>query len=221
LPTLVTQMVHEPEIPRIGEEMGGDGAVLAEQLQRAHQAAETARLVILVEGVSDQRAVEALARLRRRDLEKEGVVVIPIAGATNIGRFLDLLGPGGYDLRLAGLCDEGEESQFGMALERAALGSSLDRHGLAELGFFVCVRDLEDELIRALGVDAMLSLIESQRQLRRFRSFQNQPAQSHKSTEEQIWRWLGNHKIRYAPLMVEALSPDRVPAPLHEVLTRV
>lgn len=221
-------MIQEPEIgedlrerPQARERMGGVGAVLGEQLERAIKAAETARSVILVEGVSDQRAVEALARRQRRDLERDGVVVIPIAGATNIGRFVDLLGPTGHDLRLAGLCDEREELQFRTALERAGLGSGLDRDDLAHLGFFVCVRDLEEELIRALGADTVLSIMESQLQLRRFRSFQNQPAQSHKSIEEQIWRWLGNHKIRYAPLMVDALPLDRVPRPLEGVLAQV
>jgi hypothetical protein len=67
----------------------------------------------------------------------------------------------------------------------------------------------------------MVELIQSQGQLRRFRSFQNQPAQRHKTIEAQIWRWLGNHKIRYAPLMVDALEPDRVPRPLLGVLDRL
>ena len=53
---------------------------------------------------------------------------------------------------------------------------------------------------------------------RRFRSFQNQPAQREKTIERQIWRWLGNHKISYAPLMVEALDLDRVPEPMQGLL---
>jgi predicted ATP-dependent endonuclease of OLD family len=43
------------------------------------------RAVILVEGVSDQRAVEAVAERRRRDLAAEGVAVVPIGGAQAIG----------------------------------------------------------------------------------------------------------------------------------------
>lgn len=92
---------------------------------------------------------------------------------------------------------------------------------LDSAGFFICVQDLEDELVRALGTDAMLELIESQGHLRGFRSFQNQPAQRHKSNEQQLWRWLGNHKIRYAPLMVDALDLPRVPRPLDSVLDAV
>jgi len=199
--------------------MGGVGAVLAEEIARAHQAGRTAGTVVLVEGVSDRRAIEALAARRRRDLPAEGVMVIPTAGVTNLGRFLELLGPDGYDVRLAGLVDEGEVRQLALALPRIGLGGPLDRGALEAHGFFVCVRDLEDELIRALGTVRMVELIESQGHLRRFHSFQNQPAQRHKTIEQQLWRWLGNHKIRYAPLMVETLDLDRVPAPLDGVLT--
>jgi hypothetical protein len=204
-----------------GEVIGGDGAVLAEEETRARAAGDAAKGVILVEGVSDQRAVEALATRQGRDLDSEGVAIIPIAGATNIGRFLDLLGPKGYDVRLAGLCDEAEERAFRVALEEAGMGSGLNRADMEELGFFVCAADLEEELIRALGAETMVSLIASQGQLRRFRSFQNQPAQRHKTIEAQLWRWLGNHKIRYASLMVEALDLEAVPRPLGGVLASV
>lgn len=201
-----------------GERLGGVGAVLTEELERARAAGEDGRTVILVEGVSDRRAIEALARLHGRDLTNEGISVIPIAGATNIARFLELLGPAGHDVRLGGLCDEGEETEFRIALETAGLGSDLGRAEMERLGFYVCQDDLEEELIRALGAERMAALIESQGQIRRFRSFQNQPAQRHKTIEQQLWRWLGNHKIRYAPLMVEALELDEIPRPLQMVL---
>ena len=204
-----------------GERLGGSGAVLAVELERARIAGEAGQAVILVEGVSDQRAVEALARRRERDLEAENTMVIPIAGATNLARFLDLLGPNGHDVPLAGLCDAGEEFEFSRTLESAGVGLRFDRAGMEQAGFYVCETDLEDELIRALGADRMVELIESQRHLRRFRSFQNQPAQRHKTVEQQLWRWLGNHKIRYAPLMVDALDIDAVPRPLRGVLAHV
>ena len=77
--------------------------------------------VILVEGVSDQSAIEALAARRGRNLGREGVFVVPMGGATNIGSFLDLFGPRGLRARLAGLCDEGEEPEFRRGLARAGL----------------------------------------------------------------------------------------------------
>ena len=203
------------------ERMGGVGAILAEEIERAETAGITARGVILVEGVSDQLAVETLAKRYGRDLDTESVVVIPIAGATNIGRFLDVLGPAGYDVTLAGLCDEAEDPAFRYALERGGMGSHLDQLAMERLGFFVCEPDLEGELIRALGPETMLAVIGSQGHLRRFRSFQNQPAQRHKTIEAQLLRWLGNSKIHYAPLMVEALDLEDVPRPMKGVLAYV
>src|SRR5213594_3704848 len=71
-----------------------------------------ARTVVLVEGVSDQLALEALAGRRGRNLDAEGVSIVPIGGSKNIGSFLDLYGPQGFDIRLAGLCDAAEEGDF-------------------------------------------------------------------------------------------------------------
>jgi predicted ATP-dependent endonuclease of OLD family len=61
------------------------------------------RAVVLVEGMSDQSAVEALAARRGRNLGAEGISVVPMGGARSIGHFLKLYGPHGYDVRLAGL----------------------------------------------------------------------------------------------------------------------
>ena len=85
------------------------------------------RAVILVEGTSDQVAVETLARRRGRDLDLEGVSVVPIGGARSIGRFLTRFGPRGADVRLAGLCDVGEEDEFRRGLQQAGLGEELTR----------------------------------------------------------------------------------------------
>ena len=77
--------------------------------------------VVLVEGISDQCALEALAERHGRDLEAEGISVVPIGGAQSIGRFLHRFGPHGLDVKLAGLCDAGEEGDFRRGLERAGL----------------------------------------------------------------------------------------------------
>src|SRR5262245_58545194 len=124
-------------------------------------AAGFARAVVLVEGVSDQLALEALAELRGRALGAEGVAVVPMGGSRNIGRFLDRFGPRGLDVKLAGLCDAAEEGDFRRSLERAGLGANLTRPGMERLGFFVCVADLEDELIRSLGAAAVEQVIEA------------------------------------------------------------
>ncbi len=48
--------------------------------------------VVLVEGISDRHAVEALAVLQDRDLAREGVCVVPMGGAMSAGRFLRIFG---------------------------------------------------------------------------------------------------------------------------------
>lgn len=199
------------------EQMGGDGAVLAEELEKAANAAAATRAVILVEGASDRRALSALARRRGRDLDTEGITIIATTGATNFSRFVELLGPAGHNVPIAVLCDEREVGETRAALIAAGVRAS-EPSGLEASGCFVCIRDLEDELIRALGAKAMLELMEEHGDLRRFRSFQNQPAQRHKTIEAQIWRWLGNHKIRYARLMVDTIELDLVPLPLLRAL---
>ena len=177
--------------------------------------------VVLVEGASDRVAVEALAQRRERDLATEGISVVPIGGAQAIGRFLEHFGPRGLDLRLAGLCDAAEEADFGRALERAGLGSDLTRDEMERLGFYVCTVDLEDELIRALGVGAVEEIIDAQGELGAFRTLQKQAAWRGRPKQEQLRRFMGSRggrKILYSHLLVEALDLDRVPRPLAGVL---
>ncbi|MDQ3066468.1 MAG: ATP-dependent endonuclease [Actinomycetota bacterium] len=177
--------------------------------------------VILVEGVSDQRALEALAARRGRDLDAEGVSVVPIGGAQSIGRFLDRFGPQGLDLRLAGLCDEAEEDELRRGLDRARRGSHLTRAELERLGFFVCVADLEDELVRALGPDAVEEIVAAQGELESFRTYQRQLAHRERTQASQLWGFMHNRKIRYAPLLIDALDLTQVPRPLDLVLAHV
>lgn len=181
------------------------------------------RAIVLVEGISDERALHAVARRRGRDLEAEGVAVVPIGGAQAIGRFVEHYGPTGRNVRLAGLCDAGEERHFRRALERTGLGSGLDRPGMERLGFYVCDANLEDELIRALGAAGVENVVEAQGELEVFRMFQKQPAWRGRSTEAQLLRWMhnGGRYLRYPSLIVDALELDRVPRPLAGVLAHV
>jgi hypothetical protein len=185
---------------------------------------ESLHTVVLVEGVSDQLALETLARRRGRNLHAERISIVPIGGAQAIGAFLDRFGPRGLDVRLAGLCDAGEERDFGRGLERAGLGSNLTRADLEALGFYVCTEDLEDELIRALGAAAVEQVVDAQGELRSFRTLQKQAAWQGRATEEQLRRFMGSggrRKIRYAALLVDALSLSQVPRPLDRLLAHV
>jgi hypothetical protein len=179
------------------------------------------RAVVLVEGISDQRAVEALAERHGRNLDAEGISVVPIGGAQSIGRFLSRFGPQGLDVRLAGLCDAAEEGEFRRGLERAGLRSDLTRTEMERLGFYVCVADLEDELIRALGAALVEEVLAREGDLGSFRTLQKQPAWLGRPVEDQLRRFMGSggsRKVRYARLLVEALDLERVPRPLDLVL---
>ena len=183
-----------------------------------------ARAVVLVEGISDRVAVETLAVRRGRDLDAEGIAVVAIGGAQSIGRFLKQYGPQGLDVRLAGLCDDAEEGEFRRALDRAGLGSDMTRDEMERLGFFVCVADLEDELIRALGAAAVERVVEAQGELGAFRTLQKQAAWRGRPTEEQLRRFMGSggrRKIRYARLLVETLELNQMPRPLELVLAHL
>ena len=180
-----------------------------------------AQAVILVEGMSDQLALDALATRRGHHLKARGIAIVAMGGATNIGSFLKRFGPQGLRLRLAGLCDAAEEGDFQRGLERAGLGANLTRSERERLGFYVCVADLEDELIRAIGAAAVEHIVEAQGELEAFRTFQHQREWRGRTTEEQLRRFFGTkggRKIQSAAVLVGALDLNRVPRPLDRVL---
>jgi hypothetical protein len=181
------------------------------------------RAVILVEGISDRLALEALAARRGRALTAEGVAVVAMGGAKNIGRFLERFGPRGSDVALAGLYDVAEEPDVRRGLERAGFGSGSTLLELERVGFCACIEDLEDELIRAVGAERVVGIVEERGELGPFRTLQKQPGWRGRPIDEQLRRFLGNssRKIDYAPLLVEALDLARAPRPLNAVLTHV
>lgn len=177
-----------------------------------------ASTVVFVEGVSDQIVVEILAARRGRHLRDEGVSIVPMGGATNISRFLALFGSSGRDARLAGLYDLAEEGHIRRSLEQAGLGHDLDRARLESLGFFVCVTDLEDELIRCLGTARVEQVIEAQGELGSLRTLQNEPFHRGRPYEQQLYRFIGSNRYRYARLLGDALDLSRIPRPLEHLL---
>jgi hypothetical protein len=158
--------------------------------------------LILVEGVTDRIALEAVAAKSGRDLAAEGIVIVPIGGAQAIRR-----AAAHYDgERLVGLCDAGEERWF-----RRVLGDATH----------VCVEDLEDELIRALGSAGVEEVVAANGELESFRNFQNQVAWRGRPVDDQLHRWLraaNRRNKRYPRLLVAALDPERVPSPLVGVI---
>lgn len=184
----------------------------------------TPRVVVLVEGLSDQIALHALARRAGRDLADEGIDVLAMGGITNTRTYAARYGPAGLGLRLAGLYDAAEESFVRKGLAAAGLTTALQNGGLTELGFHRCDRDLEDELIRALELDGAESVIEAAGELRSLRLLARMPAQREWTREEVLRRFLGSQagrKARYAKLFVEAAEPGREPAPLAALLAQL
>jgi Overcoming lysogenization defect protein-like, TOPRIM domain len=203
---------------------GGGEAPLVAAAAHALAAGVDPRTVVLVEGSSDQVALEAMAERRGRELAAEGIAVVPMGGARNIRRFLELFGPRGLNLRLAGMCDAGEEGEFRRGLERVGLGSNLGRADMEALGFYVCVADLEDELIRCLGAGCVEQVVEAQGELGSFRTFQQQPAWQGRRSQAQLRRFMSTHsgrKVRYARLLVDALELTSVPRPLDRLLVHI
>jgi hypothetical protein len=155
-------------------------------------------VVIAVEGTSDKVVLERISRRLGRDLEAERISIQAIGGAHAIRRFVAELVP---DVAVRGLCDENEEHLFRRVLDDV----------------YVCVPDLEGELIRAIGVERMLEIVDRDS----FETLQRQPAQRGRPLELQLHRWLrsiSSRYHRYLPILVDALEPDRVPAPLAGVL---
>jgi len=171
-----------------------------------------------VEGISDRLALETLAERGGRDLGAESISVVAIGGAHALGNALRGVKPG---VRVAGLCDAGEEDAFRRGLESGGVGAAVDRTQLEALGFYVCEADLEDELVRALGCARVEEIIDAQGETGRFRTFQRQPEKRALTLDAQLHGFMWNRKIRYAPLLVQALDLDRVPRPLAGVLAHV
>ncbi len=174
--------------------------------------------VILVEGLSDRLALERLAGRLGYDLHRAGVRIVDVGGVTNFQSNLVLYGPHGRNLKVCGLCDQGERHIVLRALEAAGIGKGLTQQSLEGLGFFSCDGELEDELLRAVGASAVLRIIEEQGDLRRFRTMQRQLAYRSAPLETQVRYLMTQRKIAYAPSLIEALDLGRVPQSLSRVL---
>ncbi len=181
----------------------------------------TPRAVVLVEGHSDRVALETLAARRGRDLAADGVELVAMGGITNTRSFAAQYGPLGLAVPLAGLYDAPDEEK----LRRGLALAGLDVPGsLAESGFFGCTDDLEDELIRALGIEGVEAVIDAAGETQSLHLLANMPFQRDWPRLAVLRRFLGSRsgrKARYAELFVEALADDRVPEPLAALLERV
>jgi hypothetical protein len=160
--------------------------------------------VVLVEGPSDAAAVEAVARRRGLDLVADEIEIVAAGGYGGFAAAAAAVEPSGVVV----LCDSNEARWVTRALPETVVQ--------------VCDVDLEDELIRALGLGAVEAIIAAEGDGARLDGFRRQPAQQGRAPEAQVRRFLGTtsgRKIRYAGLLAAALDPEAVPAPLAGVLT--
>jgi hypothetical protein len=196
--------------------------LLAERQARAMATVPDA--VILVEGLSDCFAVEAAAARYGRNLAEESVVVVPMGGATNLARFLAHFGPMGLNVPLAGLCDLAELNFFSRTLHGNGITDRSTRAAMERSGFFICERDLEDELIRTLGSRRVEEVIKEEGELDSLRKLQQMPFHRGRDIDDHLHRFIGvrsGRKYRYAPLLLDALDGLDPPRSVHQLLAYV
>jgi hypothetical protein len=175
--------------------------------------------IVLVEGVSDQIAVETLAaRLGDGD---SAVAAVPVGGAQGLRRMLRTVVARFPEARLAGLYDIGEERVIRTALEDVGLlspaGDPMDA------GFFACIADLEEELIRACGTALVEECLARNGDLTAFRRLQGQPQWRDRPVDAQLHRWIASgasRKLRYARILIEAAPLERMAHPPLAALQR-
>jgi hypothetical protein len=185
--------------------------------------ATTIHTLVLVEGDSDAAAVRALADLIGCDLGLHCIQICSAAGVTNFSRvFTDFL----HTHPSAGFCgmyDVADEQYVRLALANAGIPIAA-HESLESFGFFACIADLEDELIRSLGTESVERVLEAQDELNSFRRFQAMPQHRHSPVHQQLRRFLGTRatrKIRSAQRLVEAMDLARLPHPLRQLAARL
>jgi hypothetical protein len=175
-------------------------------------------VVVLVEGASDAAVVRVLCEARGIDLE--AVDVHAMGGVTNVGHHLRRLTDGAQVL---GLYDAPEERFVLRALRHEGydVGEGTELSGL---GFVMCDRDLEDELIRALGPERVEDALAELGELDRFRAFQRQPQWRGRPVTQQLRRFAGTasgRKLLLARRLAQLLDASTTPPPLADLLDQV
>ena len=174
----------------------------------------------MLEGASDVAAVRAASERAGLGLGDAGVRLIDMGGATNVRRHLVEAARASTSPRVLGMCDIKEGAFFVRALRELECDvSSVD--DLPRWGFQLCDRDLEDELMRALGPDGVRRVLDGLRLSGRFATFTRQPAWAARDFHEQARRFAGvasGRKEVMAAALAAALDPQALPSPLRQLL---
>ena len=180
-------------------------------------------MLVLVEGQSDAAAVRAVAALLGCDLDARRIEIRSAEGVTNFPALLADYVQSHPGAPFCGVYDVADEWHVRRALAQAAIQVTA-QESLASVGFHACVADLEDELIRALDAQGVMSVIEAEGELASFRRFQAMPQHRGTPVDQQLHRFLGTRatrKIRCARRLVEALGLARLPGPLKQLAARI
>jgi putative ATP-dependent endonuclease of OLD family len=127
---------------------------IAKWWTHAHIEPLSAAKILVIEGVTDRMILESVVATFKIELDRSGVALIELVGATNIGWVSELYGPNGFDIPIFGLVDEDHEVEWA-----AALGVSVA--DLETVGIQVCRPDLEGMIVASLGVERVIELLAS------------------------------------------------------------
>lgn len=181
----------------------------------------TVRKAVLLEGVSDVAALTAVAR--KRDVDLAAVQLVDLGGVTNVRRELIELHRAPTDLEILGLCDAPEVHFVEQALND--VGHTVrDVSDLPAYGFFVCHADLEEELIRAVGAERTVAVIEHLGLDTKLATLRQQPAWHDRPLAEQLHRFCGvasGRKELLAGALAATLDPEDAPEPLQALVERL
>ncbi|WP_188837684.1 hypothetical protein [Flexivirga endophytica] len=179
------------------------------------------RKIVLLEGISDVAAVTAVATTYGVDLG--AVELVDLHGVTNVRRELGELHRAAEEREILGLCDAPETRFVEQALNEVGCVVR-DVSDLSAYGFFVCHADLEEELIRALGADRTIDVIEQLGLDAKLATLRQQPAWLDRPLTEQLHRFCGvasGRKELLAGALATALGPGETPAPLRCLVERL
>ena len=179
-----------------------------------------AETVLLVEGFSDLLAVRVLAAKLGVDLDAAGVSVISLEGGDVFPHYVALLGPQGLKVELRGLCDADKAQRWITHLRQAGLPVT-DRPSMAAAGFYVCDPDLEEELVAPLTTAEIEAVFSADGALGDFQVFGAQPQYAGMTATQLQVAFTKVDKIRWAPLLADALTPGGIPQPIRDLLANV
>ncbi|MGK0155702.1 MAG: putative ATP-dependent endonuclease of OLD family [Neolewinella sp.] len=174
----------------------------------------TARSVLAVEGPSDRIVLGRVAELTDVDLDRLGIAVFDLDGAKLFPFAYDVFGPGGFDLKLAGLVDEDARAIWAGAVGVAPAD-------LETKGYVVCDPDLEGVYIDTLGVGTVIAMLLASPQMTEASMLTScRVSAIGNITRDLLWEYCKRRKVYAALAVAAALTAPQAAslAPLVAVL---